>query len=250
MRVERHSLPESTCLQVLACCAIAAAEADRVQWILHLFSRQDLQSPWSVWPLVKNIFLAKAMKDCDTSLQRVLAPMLMTSSGQDYLPYFKRILEVEKVREAYLTAERRGRSRGSNFAFRHWFFGVLSKEEIAHIEHLVFPHGPTAVVLPTFRDPRWRQLLEDLLCHWSSAPFRQPVDAHQFPDYYRIIANPICLGDILKRFDEGVYLAPDQILRDLQQLFLNSAMYSNPRSPVAQMSAQLQAFLSCELKHL
>lgn len=72
------------------------------------------------------------------------------------------------------------------------------------------------------------ELLELLLEHRMSTPFRNPVDLNEFPDYEKFIKKPMDLSTITKKVERTEYLYLSQFVNDVNQMFENAKTY-NPK---------------------
>ncbi|KAL4070665.1 RSC complex protein [Scleroderma citrinum] len=65
-----------------------------------------------------------------------------------------------------------------------------------------------------------------------SPPFmRLPLKRH-YPDYYHVIAQPICLDDIKKKIDDNHYPSLDEVRLDFELCFTNAKRYNIKESPI------------------
>jgi hypothetical protein len=65
-----------------------------------------------------------------------------------------------------------------------------------------------------------------------SALFRRPVSDSDFPNYSKIISNPMDLSKIRKNLKHGKYKSLADLERDLEQISKNSAKANGPAHPV------------------
>ncbi|EFP02159.1 hypothetical protein CRE_24962 [Caenorhabditis remanei] len=72
------------------------------------------------------------------------------------------------------------------------------------------------------------ELLELLLEHRMSTPFRNPVDLNEFPDYNHIIRKPMDLSTISKKVETTGYLYLGEFVNDVNLMFENAKTY-NPK---------------------
>ena len=102
----------------------------------------------------------------------------------------------------------------------------------------------------------WRELasilIDDLIKHADSEPFRTPVDRGEYPDYFEIIDRPIDLGTIKKNLDSNVYANDlSKFETDCKLIFLNSKTFNtNKRSPIYGMTLRLQSFYDNRIKDI
>ena len=103
--------------------------------------------------------------------------------------------------------------------------------------------GSASSLMPQ-QPPNWSTLCHEILSRlWkspASAPFHTAVDPNEYPDYYRLIENPIDLGSIRRRLRSGVYQSATAFVDDIRQLFDNSRLYNtNDRSQIYMMTTKL-----------
>lgn len=60
---------------------------------------------------------------------------------------------------------------------------------------------------------------------------RLPLKRH-YPDYYLVIQQPICLDDIKKKIDDGLYNSLDDIRQDFDLCFSNAKKYNQKNSQI------------------
>lgn len=65
-----------------------------------------------------------------------------------------------------------------------------------------------------------------------SPPFIRLPLKRQYPDYYFVIAQPICLDDIKKKIDDGRYPSLDDVRQDFELCFTNAKRYNMKDSPI------------------
>ena len=76
------------------------------------------------------------------------------------------------------------------------------------------------------------------------SPFARPVDPNVVPDYYDIVKEPMDLSLIQENIDLGVYLSPEQFMKDLQLIVSNVVRY-NPRHDPNRLVHRAHAMLVC-----
>ncbi|KAK3036879.1 hypothetical protein RJ639_031497 [Escallonia herrerae] len=76
-----------------------------------------------------------------------------------------------------------------------------------------------------------RSLLKVMHDHPDSWPFKEPVDAHDVPDYYDIIRDPMDLKTMLKRVEsEQYYVTFEMFVADVRRMFSNARTYNSPET--------------------
>ncbi|CAL5436838.1 unnamed protein product [Camellia sinensis] len=67
--------------------------------------------------------------------------------------------------------------------------------------------------------------------HPDAWPFKEPVDAHDVPDYYEIIKDPIDLKKLSKRVEsEQYYVTFEMFVADVKRMFCNARTYNSPET--------------------
>lgn len=65
-----------------------------------------------------------------------------------------------------------------------------------------------------------------------SPPFMRLPLKRQYPDYFVVIAQPICLDDIKRKIDDGRYPSLDHVRQDFELCFTNAKRYNMKDSPI------------------
>ncbi|KAJ3339962.1 hypothetical protein HDU93_007625 [Gonapodya sp. JEL0774] len=68
----------------------------------------------------------------------------------------------------------------------------------------------------------------------------------EYPDYYRVIEEPISLKEINRSIELGRYGTLDQLKRDVDLMFRNAKTYNAPKSQIYEDATQLQKFFRDE----
>ncbi|XP_058793259.1 transcription initiation factor TFIID subunit 1-like [Phymastichus coffea] len=95
-------------------------------------------------------------------------------------------------------------------------------------------------------------IFEDILKNLRTqefAPFLTPVNSKLVPDYHRIVTQPIDLQTINDNLRQKKYQCRKELLADMNQIKLNSALYNGPEHPLthtAQRMLELFAKLVAE----
>eukprot|EP01096_Ripella_sp_DP13-Kostka_P015606 TRINITY_DN7395_c0_g1_i2.p1 TRINITY_DN7395_c0_g1~~TRINITY_DN7395_c0_g1_i2.p1 ORF type:complete len:636 (+),score=165.78 TRINITY_DN7395_c0_g1_i2:36-1943(+) len=93
-------------------------------------------------------------------------------------------------------------------------------------------------------EPLFREVLRSVKNHPDSWPFREPVDAEEVPDYYKVIQDPIDLTVIEARLDTGSsYITKDIFYADLRRMLDNCRLYNKDDTVFYQCANNLQKFL-------
>ena len=89
-----------------------------------------------------------------------------------------------------------------------------------------------------------QKLIEDLIAHPDSEPFREAVDLNAYPDYLEIIeSTPMDLGTICSKIKQNEYSSLKMFDVDCKQIFKNSKSYNTiKRSKIYGMTLRLSAF--------
>ena len=80
--------------------------------------------------------------------------------------------------------------------------------------------------------------LSDLHC---SRPFREPVDARRYPDYFQIVTRPMDLKTLRKNVIDNKYQTSDEFYQDAQMIFDNCKLYTlDPLNPIRGQCDELE----------
>nr|CAB3225102.1 tyrosine-protein kinase BAZ1B [Phallusia mammillata] len=86
-----------------------------------------------------------------------------------------------------------------------------------------------------------RSIVEKIMKYQYSEFFRDPVNENDVPDYYEVIANPICLNDIIQRIDESNDNdVIEQMMEDVRLLLDNALEYNGAESFVAKEGERMK----------
>ncbi|KAK9511582.1 hypothetical protein O3M35_000212 [Rhynocoris fuscipes] len=112
-----------------------------------------------------------------------------------------------------------------------------------------------AMIRANNEQPDWkrdcRQLLEVLYNCQDSAPFRNPVDRLEHPDYHKVIDSPMDLCTIREELYAGNYATPLEFCKDIRTIFSNSRSYNtNKRSKIYVMTVRLSAMAEEHMKKI
>lgn len=86
-------------------------------------------------------------------------------------------------------------------------------------------------------------LLEDVLKHEDSWPFRRPVSTKEVPDYYDIIKNPMDFAKIKSKLNMGEYTINEQMMNDVQLVFRNCDLYNTDETEIYTAGKSLEQFV-------
>lgn len=86
-------------------------------------------------------------------------------------------------------------------------------------------------------------LLEDVLKHEDSWPFRRPVSTKEVPDYYDIIKNPMDFAKIKSKLNMGEYTINEQMMNDVQLVFRNCDLYNTDETEIYHAGRNLEQFV-------
>ena len=84
------------------------------------------------------------------------------------------------------------------------------------------------------------KLLQKLIRHKKSWPFRSPVDRELYPNYYQVIRHPVDLSLIGSRLKDGTYETLEQFKYDILLMFDNCRKFNMPDSKFYQCAEELQ----------
>ena len=86
----------------------------------------------------------------------------------------------------------------------------------------------------------------------DAVPFLEPVDPDKLniPKYFDIIKNPMDLGTIEKKLNQGIYQTARQLIDDFNLMIDNCVTFNGPDNLVTKMGRNLQAMFDKTLKTL
>ncbi|GMP99639.1 hypothetical protein CsSME_00047038 [Camellia sinensis var. sinensis] len=88
-----------------------------------------------------------------------------------------------------------------------------------------------------------RSLLKAMHDHPDAWPFKEPVDAHDVPDYYDIIKDPIDLKKLSKRVEsEQYYVTFEMFVADVKRMFCNARTYNSPETIYYKCTNRLETY--------
>ncbi|CAD7093518.1 unnamed protein product [Hermetia illucens] len=94
-----------------------------------------------------------------------------------------------------------------------------------------------------------RELLDLLVQCDDSAPFREPVDTLEHPDYLQIVDTPMDLRTVKEDLLGGNYEGPLDFAKDVRLIFQNSRNYNtNKRSRIYSMTLRLSTLFETHIK--
>ncbi|XP_028909711.1 bromodomain-containing protein 2 isoform X3 [Ornithorhynchus anatinus] len=85
-------------------------------------------------------------------------------------------------------------------------------------------------------------VMKALWKHQFAWPFRQPVDAVKLglPDYHKIIKQPMDMGTIKRRLENGYYWEATECMQDFNTMFTNCYIYNKPTDDIVLMAQTLE----------
>ncbi|XP_074595391.1 bromodomain and WD repeat-containing protein [Brevipalpus obovatus] len=88
-----------------------------------------------------------------------------------------------------------------------------------------------------------RELLNDMFSQEDSAPFRNPVDPIDYPDYYLVVDSPMDLTTVREYLQTDSYATPQDFAKDVELIFRDSELYNTDRkSRIYAMTSRLRSF--------
>ncbi|BDA42323.1 probable transcription factor GTE1 [Coccomyxa sp. Obi] len=84
-------------------------------------------------------------------------------------------------------------------------------------------------------------VLKSVSAHKWAWPFADPVDTVRYPDYLKVVKNPMDLKWVKRKVDAGQYATPANFAADFRQVFANAHTYNPPGSDVYVMASTLLA---------
>ncbi|XP_018564263.1 bromodomain and WD repeat-containing protein 3 isoform X2 [Anoplophora glabripennis] len=96
-----------------------------------------------------------------------------------------------------------------------------------------------------------RNLIDALWDCEDSVPFRVPVNLLKYPDYQKMVKNPMDLGTVKENLINDKYEIPQQFCTDMRLIFQNSRLYNtNKRSRIYVMTVRLSAIFEEYIKKI
>ncbi|CAL8468016.1 g7554 [Coccomyxa elongata] len=71
--------------------------------------------------------------------------------------------------------------------------------------------------------------------------FAAPVDASLYPEYHKIVKQPMDLGTIRGQLDRQQYTNPQEFCDDMRQVWINCALFNHKDSPVGKAGSRADA---------
>lgn len=93
-----------------------------------------------------------------------------------------------------------------------------------------------------------KPLLNDLIHHPASWPFRKPVDPVEVPDYLSVITSPMDLSTMSKRLESEHYKSISEFTADLKLIADNCRKYNDPDTTYYKNANILENFYFEKLK--
>lgn len=93
-----------------------------------------------------------------------------------------------------------------------------------------------------------KPLLNDLIHHPASWPFRKPVDTSEVPDYLTVITTPMDLSTMSKRLESDHYKSISEVTADLKLIADNCRKYNDPDTTYYKNANILENFYFEKLK--
>ncbi|XP_062517018.1 E3 ubiquitin-protein ligase TRIM33-like isoform X2 [Corticium candelabrum] len=92
-------------------------------------------------------------------------------------------------------------------------------------------------------------LLDLVLWHDGSYPFRKPVTRKEAPDYYDVVQRPMDLSLIERNMANGDYTEDrPRFINDMQLIFDNCMLYNKPWTEVFALGVKMRTFFEQKLK--
>jgi len=82
-----------------------------------------------------------------------------------------------------------------------------------------------------------------------SIPFLVKPSKQDYPDYYRVIRNPIALDDIKRHLSKGKYSSLEDVKNDFELLFGNAKHYNRSDSIIYEDADYLLVRIVCPLSN-
>jgi len=95
-----------------------------------------------------------------------------------------------------------------------------------------------------------KRLVKQLWANRNSIPFQNPVDPEAVPAYYKLIKEPMDLGNIDKKVNNGSYNKLCEFVGDVMRIFENCRFFNQPSSSIMKSAEGLEAFFNSKLDQL
>ena len=94
------------------------------------------------------------------------------------------------------------------------------------------------------------RILSNMIKHKASWPFLQPVDPVRdgCPTYFEIVDKPMDLGTIKSNLGKGVYKYPEQVARDVRQIWKNCRKFNADTHIFTQFTSTLERKFEDQMK--
>ncbi|XP_077589921.1 nucleosome-remodeling factor subunit BPTF [Stigmatopora nigra] len=141
---------------------------------------------------------------------------------------------------------------------QNWYHGRcvgILQSEANHIDVYVCPQCQSTedamTVLTPLTDKDYdglKRILRSLQSHKMAWPFLEPVDAHDAPDYYRVIKEPMDFSTMESRLQKRHYRKLTEFVADVTKIFDNCRYYNPNDTPFFQCAEVLEGFFVQKLK--
>jgi hypothetical protein len=95
-----------------------------------------------------------------------------------------------------------------------------------------------------------KRLVKQLWANRNSIPFQNPVDPEAVPAYYKLVGEPMDLGNIDKKVNNGSYNKLCEFVGDVMRIFENCRFFNQPSSSIMKSAEGLEAFFNSRLDRL
>jgi hypothetical protein len=97
---------------------------------------------------------------------------------------------------------------------------------------------------------RCMELLEDVIAHPESGPFREEVDVGVYKDYLSVVKTPMDLGMMMECMISDVYKNPRMFRDDLELIFSNAKLYNMEDSAIYATTLRLEALCRARMDEI
>ena len=105
-------------------------------------------------------------------------------------------------------------------------------------------------LLNMFNPTVLEDLLNAMMRHRDGWPFDRPITKAEAPDYHKIIKRPMDLGTIRSSINRMKYTCNQQVMEDIEQVFVNCRIYNKEDAEEYQCGARLEKYFRKEAKKL
>merc|ERR1719361_146875 len=134
-----------------------------------------------------------------------------------------------------------------------WFHGHcvgILRNEVAQTEQYSCPRcSPTSRLNKSnfkhldIKDYKWlKKVIRQLLGNRYAAPFKEPVNPSEVPNYYNVVKVPMDLQTIDQRLGQKYYKTLGEFIGDVMRIFENCRFFNPENSPITKSADNLENY--------